>query len=54
MYMTGGHTGEILRVIEALRPVYTPRVYLVAETDKMSDTKIKFTEEKNPKSDMQV
>ena len=42
---TGGHTGEILRVMEALRPAYSPRLYLVAQTDKMSETKIHAVEE---------
>ena len=36
----GGHTTEILRLTGALSLKYSPRCYVVANTDNMSETKI--------------
>ncbi|XP_034717818.1 UDP-N-acetylglucosamine transferase subunit ALG14 homolog isoform X1 [Etheostoma cragini] len=37
---SGGHTTEILRLMESLSAAYTPRHYVIADTDKMSEDKI--------------
>ncbi|XP_070709227.1 UDP-N-acetylglucosamine transferase subunit ALG14 [Pempheris klunzingeri] len=37
---SGGHTSEILRLMESLSAAYTPRHYVVADTDRMSEEKI--------------
>jgi len=37
---SGGHTREILALTSALRKHYTPRYYIIAETDKMSKEKV--------------
>lgn len=37
---SGGHTSEILRLMECLSTAYTPRHYVIAETDRMSAEKI--------------
>ncbi|XP_029934649.1 UDP-N-acetylglucosamine transferase subunit ALG14 [Myripristis murdjan] len=37
---SGGHTTEILRLMESLSPSYRPRHYVIADTDKMSEEKI--------------
>ncbi|XP_026147779.1 UDP-N-acetylglucosamine transferase subunit ALG14 [Mastacembelus armatus] len=37
---SGGHTMEILRLMECLSAAYTPRYYVIADTDKMSEEKI--------------
>ncbi|XP_034028470.1 UDP-N-acetylglucosamine transferase subunit ALG14 homolog [Thalassophryne amazonica] len=37
---SGGHTTEILRLMGSLSAAYTPRHYVIAETDKMSEEKI--------------
>lgn len=37
---SGGHTAEMLRLVEVLRPeVYTPRMYVIAATDKLGASK---------------
>lgn len=36
----GGHTSEILRLMECLSAAYTPRHYVIADTDRMSEEKI--------------
>ena len=36
----GGHTTEMIRLVGALSSYYQPRIYIVAETDKMSAEKI--------------
>ena len=36
----GGHTTEMIRLVGALSAYYQPRIYIVAETDKMSAEKI--------------
>ncbi|XP_020494258.1 UDP-N-acetylglucosamine transferase subunit ALG14 homolog [Labrus bergylta] len=37
---SGGHTTEILRLMECLSEAYTPRHYVIADTDRMSEEKI--------------
>ncbi|XP_023365604.1 UDP-N-acetylglucosamine transferase subunit ALG14 homolog [Otolemur garnettii] len=37
---SGGHTTEILRLLEYLSSAYSPRHYVIADTDKMSTNKI--------------
>ncbi|XP_044032419.1 UDP-N-acetylglucosamine transferase subunit ALG14 homolog isoform X1 [Siniperca chuatsi] len=37
---SGGHTAEILRLMECLSAAYTPRHYVIADTDRMSEEKI--------------
>lgn len=45
---SGGHTGEMIRILEHLSfKDYSPRIYVRAETDKMSMEKIKRLEENN-------
>ncbi|XP_022087890.1 UDP-N-acetylglucosamine transferase subunit ALG14 homolog [Acanthaster planci] len=38
---SGGHTTEILRLLGSLSDAYSPRVYILANTDKMSEEKIR-------------
>ncbi|XP_058515380.1 UDP-N-acetylglucosamine transferase subunit ALG14 homolog isoform X2 [Ochotona princeps] len=38
--MRGGHTTEILRLLESLSDAYSPRHYILADTDNMSAMKI--------------
>ncbi|XP_031163655.1 UDP-N-acetylglucosamine transferase subunit ALG14 homolog isoform X2 [Sander lucioperca] len=37
---SGGHTTEILRLMESLSAAYSPRHYVIADTDTMSEEKI--------------
>ncbi|KAK2151589.1 hypothetical protein LSH36_358g02066 [Paralvinella palmiformis] len=37
---SGGHTAEILKLVSSLGEAYTPRQYVVADTDRMSADKI--------------
>ncbi|KAK9528048.1 hypothetical protein VZT92_014549 [Zoarces viviparus] len=37
---SGGHTTEVLRLMECLSAAYTPRHYVIADTDRMSEEKI--------------
>ncbi|XP_043941634.1 UDP-N-acetylglucosamine transferase subunit ALG14 homolog isoform X2 [Protopterus annectens] len=37
---SGGHTTELLRLLGSLSSSYTPRYYVIADTDKMSEDKI--------------
>ncbi|XP_068565567.1 UDP-N-acetylglucosamine transferase subunit ALG14 [Cebidichthys violaceus] len=37
---SGGHTTEVLRLMESLSAAYTPRHYVIADTDRMSEEKI--------------
>ncbi|XP_041737234.2 UDP-N-acetylglucosamine transferase subunit ALG14 homolog [Coregonus clupeaformis] len=46
---SGGHTTEILRLMESLSQSYSPRHYIIADTDKMSEDKIRTFE--NAKKD---
>ncbi|XP_053198493.1 UDP-N-acetylglucosamine transferase subunit ALG14 homolog [Scomber japonicus] len=48
---SGGHTTEILRLMESLSAVYTPRHYVIADTDKMSEEKICSFESSKQHSD---
>ncbi|XP_030254650.1 UDP-N-acetylglucosamine transferase subunit ALG14 [Sparus aurata] len=48
---SGGHTSEILRVMECLSAAYTPRHYVIADTDRMSEEKICTLENFNQHSD---
>ncbi|XP_072173199.1 UDP-N-acetylglucosamine transferase subunit ALG14-like [Diadema setosum] len=48
---SGGHTTEILRLLSSLSDNYAPRVYILANTDKMSKDKIKaFEDSKDSKT----
>ncbi|XP_054878757.1 UDP-N-acetylglucosamine transferase subunit ALG14 homolog isoform X1 [Poeciliopsis prolifica] len=51
---SGGHTTEIMRLMESLSAAYTPRHYVIADTDKMSEEKIVAFESSKPKSDADV
>ncbi|XP_008297800.1 UDP-N-acetylglucosamine transferase subunit ALG14 [Stegastes partitus] len=48
---SGGHTTEILRLMECLSSSYTPRYYVIADTDKMSQEKICTFESSRGQSD---
>ncbi|XP_036073349.1 UDP-N-acetylglucosamine transferase subunit ALG14 homolog isoform X2 [Oryzias melastigma] len=37
---SGGHTTEILRLLDSLPAAYAPRHYVIADTDKMSEEKV--------------
>ncbi|XP_029385266.1 UDP-N-acetylglucosamine transferase subunit ALG14 isoform X1 [Echeneis naucrates] len=37
---SGGHTTEILRLMDSLASAYTPRHYVIADTDRISEEKI--------------
>ncbi|TNN61174.1 UDP-N-acetylglucosamine transferase subunit ALG14 [Liparis tanakae] len=37
---SGGHTTEMLRLMESLSAAYSPRHYVIADTDRMSEEKI--------------
>ncbi len=39
-FVPGGHTTEILRLLESLGSAYMPREYVIADTDAMSEEKI--------------
>ncbi|KFQ18852.1 UDP-N-acetylglucosamine transferase subunit ALG14, partial [Merops nubicus] len=43
---TGGHTAEILRLLSCLSESYSPRHYIFADSDKMSEAKIRSFEQK--------
>lgn len=40
IFFPGGHTTEILRLLESLSNAYSPRHYVIADTDEMSAHKI--------------
>lgn len=42
----GGHTTEILRLLSCLSESYSPRCYVLADSDKMSEAKIRSFEQK--------
>ncbi|KXJ10737.1 UDP-N-acetylglucosamine transferase subunit ALG14 homolog [Exaiptasia diaphana] len=44
---SGGHTTEMLRLMSGLSVMYYPRIYVVADTDKMSKEKIETFENEN-------
>nr|XP_061811593.1 UDP-N-acetylglucosamine transferase subunit ALG14 homolog [Nerophis lumbriciformis] len=41
---SGGHTTEILRLMKSLSGAYTPRLYVIADTDRMSEERIRAFE----------
>uniref|UniRef100_UPI00398E77DD UDP-N-acetylglucosamine transferase subunit ALG14 isoform X1 n=1 Tax=Pristiophorus japonicus TaxID=55135 RepID=UPI00398E77DD len=41
---SGGHTTEILRLMNSLSASYAPRHYVIANTDRMSEEKVRFFE----------
>ncbi|XP_062920678.1 UDP-N-acetylglucosamine transferase subunit ALG14 homolog isoform X2 [Mobula hypostoma] len=41
---SGGHTTEILRLVGSLSASYSPRHYVIAETDRMSEDKVRTLE----------
>ncbi|NWS65940.1 ALG14 transferase, partial [Crotophaga sulcirostris] len=43
---TGGHTTEILRLLSCLSESYSPRHYIFADSDNMSEAKIRSFEQK--------
>ncbi|XP_030428953.1 UDP-N-acetylglucosamine transferase subunit ALG14 homolog [Gopherus flavomarginatus] len=43
---SGGHTTEILRLLSSLSQSYSPRHYIFADSDKMSEDKIRTFEQK--------
>ncbi|XP_068808523.1 UDP-N-acetylglucosamine transferase subunit ALG14 isoform X2 [Struthio camelus] len=43
---SGGHTTEILRLLSCLSESYSPRHYILADSDKMSEAKIRSFEQK--------
>ncbi|KAM7390899.1 hypothetical protein PAMA_008887 [Pampus argenteus] len=51
---SGGHTTEILRLMESLSAAYTPRHYVIADTDRMSEEKICTFESSKQHSDSQT
>lgn len=51
---SGGHTTEILRLMESLSAVYTPRHYVIADTDRMSEDKIRTFEASRQSAKSQV
>ncbi|XP_043082387.1 UDP-N-acetylglucosamine transferase subunit ALG14 homolog [Puntigrus tetrazona] len=47
---SGGHTTEIIRLMGSLSQSYSPRHYVIADTDKMSEEKIRTFEAEREKS----
>ncbi|KAK2183319.1 hypothetical protein NP493_315g01026 [Ridgeia piscesae] len=45
---SGGHTTEMLRLLEHVSNTYSPRFYIMADTDKMSEEKITKFEKQEP------
>ncbi|KAJ8376099.1 hypothetical protein SKAU_G00066790 [Synaphobranchus kaupii] len=50
---SGGHTTEVLRLVESLSQAYSPRHYVIADTDKMSEDKIRTLETSKNEMDAQ-
>ncbi|KAJ8278003.1 hypothetical protein GJAV_G00082680 [Gymnothorax javanicus] len=48
---SGGHTTEILRLVDSLSQAYSPRHYVIADTDKMSEHKIRSLEASRNETD---
>ncbi|XP_058887685.1 calponin-3-like isoform X1 [Acipenser ruthenus] len=48
---SGGHTTEILRLMASLSRSYSPRHYVIADTDKMSEDKIRTLENSHKEKD---
>ena len=54
-FLKGGHTTEMMRLLGSLSSYYQPRIYIVAETDKMSVEKISaFEKEKTNRGGSEV
>ena len=54
-FLKGGHTTEMMRLLGSLSSYYQPRIYIVAETDKMSVEKITtFEQEKTNRGGSEV
>lgn len=51
---SGGHTTEIIRLMESLSAVYTPRHYVIADTDRMGEDKVCTFEASRQSSKSQV
>lgn len=51
---SGGHTTEIIRLMESLSAVYTPRHYVIADTDRISEDKVCTFEASRQSSKSQV
>ncbi|XP_031731867.1 UDP-N-acetylglucosamine transferase subunit ALG14 [Anarrhichthys ocellatus] len=51
---SGGHTTEVLRLMECLSAAYTPRHYVIADTDSMSEEKICTFENSKQHSDSEA
>nr|XP_006822049.1 PREDICTED: UDP-N-acetylglucosamine transferase subunit ALG14 homolog [Saccoglossus kowalevskii] len=52
---SGGHTTEMLRLLSGMSNMYSPRVYIIADTDKMSQEKVfRFEQEKNSKEGKEI
>ena len=49
LLVLGGHTTEMLRLLGSLSSMYHPRIYIVAQTDKMSTEKITSFENEKKK-----
>lgn len=49
---SGGHTAELLPFIDLLPSAYSPRIYIVAATDKLSGQKAEATEAKRAQVDV--
>lgn len=39
---SGGHTTEMIEALSALGGAYNPRIYVLAETDRMSEQKVRL------------
>lgn len=50
----GGHTTEVIRLMGSLSQFYTPRHYVIADTDKMSEEKIRTFEASKEKNSTQA
>ncbi|GBN55777.1 UDP-N-acetylglucosamine transferase subunit ALG14 [Araneus ventricosus] len=48
---SGGHTFEMFRLIQKLSEKFRPRIYVIADTDSLSEQKAKSFEESSTKSD---
>ena len=39
---SGGHTTEMINLLKEMNGAYSPRIYIIAETDQMSQQKVRF------------
>lgn len=39
---SGGHTTEMISLLKEMNDAYSPRIYIIAETDQMSQQKVRF------------